>query len=101
MERQQRFLDRLRDKFPDFKFAVKFHLAFGRMNVHVHRSGITFEEQAADRVTAFHQRRVIAFDERVVEPAIFNRAAVDEQMLALARRARNTGRTNQTPNPQG
>ena len=100
MKRQQRFLDRLRDKFPDFKFAVKFHLALGRMDVHVHRRGINFQKQAADRITAFHQRRVVTFEQRVVEPAIFDRAPVDEQMLALARRARHTRRTDETPDPE-
>ena len=89
MESQQRLLHRLGDQFPDFKFAVKFHLAFGRMDVHVHGGGINFQKQAADRVAAFHQRGVIALEQRVVEAAIFDRAAVDEQMLALARRARN------------
>ena len=46
MERQQRFLNRLRDQFADFKFAVKFHLALGRMNIHIHRRGINFQKQA-------------------------------------------------------
>ena len=97
MKRQQRFPDRLRDQFADFKFAVKFHLALGRMNVHVHRRRINFQEQAADRITAFHQRRVVAFDERVVEAAIFHRAAVDKTNWLVARRARNARRTDQTP----
>ena len=36
VKREQRFLDRLGDKFADFKLTVKFHLALGRMDVHVH-----------------------------------------------------------------
>ena len=87
-------MHRLGDQFPDFKFAVEFHLALGRMNIHVHAGGINFQKQAADRVAAFHQRGVIAFEQRVVESAIFDGAAVDEQVLALARRARNA-RANQ------
>ena len=46
----------LRDEFADFKFAVEFHLALGRMDVHVHGGGINFQKQAADRIAAFHQR---------------------------------------------
>ena len=87
MKCQQRFLHRPGDQFPDFKFAVEFHLALGRVNVHVHGRGINFQEQAADRVTALHQRGVITLEQRVIEAAIFDRAAVDEQVLAFARRA--------------
>ena len=94
MKREQGFLDGLRDKFSDFKLAMKFHFSLGRMDVHVHSGGIDFEKEAADRITAFHQRRVIAFDERIVDAAIFHRSAIDENKLAVARRARNAGRTD-------
>ena len=40
---------------------------------------------------------MIAFDERVIEAAIFHRAAVDENKLAVPRRARNARRADQTP----
>ena len=100
MECQQRFPNRLGDQLPDFRFAMKFHLALGRMNVYIHRRRINFQEQAADRVTALHQRRVITFDERVVESAVFHRAAVDKNKLAVARRAGNAGRAGQAPNPE-
>ena len=68
------------------------------MDVHVHSGGINFKEQAADRITALHKRIVIAFDERVVDAAIFHRSTVHEHKLALAGRAGNSGRTDQTPN---
>ncbi len=97
MKREQGFLDRLRDEFSDFKLAMEFHLALGGMDVHVHGGGINFEKQAADRITAFHQRIVIAFDERVIDAAIFHGPTVHKNKLAVARRARNAGRTNQTP----
>src|SRR5277367_4675343 len=97
MKREQGFLDSLRDEFSDFKFAVKFHLALGGMDVHVHGSRINFKKQAADRITAFHQRRVIAFDERVIDAAIFHRTTIHENELAIARRARDAGRTNESP----
>src|SRR5271156_1650969 len=98
MKREQRIAHGLGGEFADLKLAVEFHLALGGMNVHVHGGGINFEKQAADRVAAFHQRRVVAFDERVVKPAIFDRAAIDEQMLTLSRRSRYAGRAGQTPN---
>jgi hypothetical protein len=87
VEGEQCFLHRLGDQFPDFKFAVEFHLALGRVDVHVHGGGINFQKQAADRVAAFHQRGVIALEQRVIEAAVFDRTAVDEQVLAFARRA--------------
>ena len=89
----------LRDELADFKLAVEFHLALGRMDVHVHGGGVNFEEQAADRIAAFHQRVVITLDEGVIDAAVFHRAAVDENELAVARRARDAGRADQPPNP--
>ena len=77
---------------------MEFHLALGGMDVHVHGGGINFQKQAADRVTALHQRCVITFDERIIDAAILDRAAVDENELAIARRARDAGRADQTPN---
>ena len=78
-------------------FAMEFHFAFRRVNVHVHFRGIHFNEQTADRKAPFHQRGVIAFEQREINSAIFHRPPVDEKMLALAGRSRNPGRTNQTP----
>jgi hypothetical protein len=54
------------------RLAMKLHLAFGGMNVHVHARGINFQKQTADRVTAFHQRGVIAFEQREVDASIFD-----------------------------
>ena len=98
MKRQQRVARGLGDEFSDFKFAVEFHLALGRMDVHVHGGRINFQKQATHRIAAFHQRRVAAFDERVVDAAIFNGTAVDENELAVARCARDAGRADQPPN---
>ena len=97
MKRQQRVMHGLGGEFADFKFAVEFYFALGRMDVHVHGGGINFEKQAADRVAAFHQRVVITFDERVVDAAIFDGPTVHENELAFACRARDAGRADQTP----
>ena len=97
MKRQQRIMHGLGGEFPHFKFAVEFHLALGGMDVHVHGGGINFEKQTADRIAAFHQRVVIALDERIIDAAIFHRPAVHKNKLAVARRARDARRTDQSP----
>ena len=92
MEFQQGFPHGLRHQPPHLSFLVEFHLALGRMDIHIHRRRIDFQKQAADRITAFHQRRVIAFQQGKIQSAILHRPAVDEQMLVLARGARNARR---------
>ena len=77
MEAQNRFSHSLGQQAAHLRFLVEFHLALGRMDVHVHRRRIQFEEQAAHGIPAFHQRGVIPLDQRVVEAAIFHRPAVD------------------------
>ena len=99
MKTKQCFTHGLCDQLPDFSFPMEFNLAFGRMNVHVHFGRIDFHQQAANRIAPFHERRVIAFQQRVIESAIFHRTAVYEEMLVLARGARNSRRTDKTPEP--
>ena len=43
-----------------FRFAVKFHLPLGGVNIHVHGSRINFQKQTANRIAAFHQCGVVA-----------------------------------------
>ena len=100
MEFEKRLPHRLRHEPAHVGFAMKLHLAFGGMNVHVHCRGINFQKQTADRVTAFHQRGVIAFEQREVDAAIFDRAAIHEKVLIIARRARHAGRADETPNAE-
>ena len=76
---------------------MKFHLALGRMDVHIHGGGGNFEEQTAHRVAPLHQRGVIAFDQREVEAAILHRPAIHKQVLVLARGARHPRRADETP----
>ena len=87
MKRQQRIAHSLGGVSADLELAMKFHFALGRMNVHVHGGGINFQKQTADRITTLHQRIVIAFDQRVVDAAVFHGPPVDENELAFARRA--------------
>ena len=68
------------DEVSHSPFIVELYFAFRGMNVHVHRGRINFQEQTANRIPAFHQRGVVAFKERVIESAIFDRAAVHKEM---------------------
>jgi hypothetical protein len=88
MEFEKRLTHSLRHEPAHVGFAMKLHLAFGGMNIHVHRCGINFQKQTADRVTAFHQRGVIAFEQREVDASIFDRTAIHENVLIIARRTR-------------
>ena len=100
MKCQQRFVDGLGGVLAHFKFAVKLHLALGRMNVHIYGGGGDFQEKAADRVAAFHQGIMIAFNQGVIDAAIFHRPSVDKNKLSVARGARDPGRTDQTPDAE-
>ena len=97
MELQQRVADCLRHELAHGAFAMKFHFAFGGMNIHIDARRINFQKQTANRIAAFHQRRVIAFEQREIESAIFDRATVHEQMLIFARGTGNAGRADKTP----
>ena len=78
MKREQRLPHRLRDEPAHLEFAMELHLALGRMDVHVHGGGINFHEQAAHRIAALHQRRVIALEQGEVESAVIHGPAVHE-----------------------
>ena len=69
------------------------------MNVHVHLAWIDFKEQAAHRKAPPHQRRVIALDQRAVQPAILHRPPIHKHMLLLARPARHARRADESPQP--
>ncbi len=100
MESEKRLPHRLRHEPTHIGFAMKLHFAFGGMNVHVHRCGINFQKQTADRVTAFHQRGVVAFEQREVDATILDRATIHEDVLVIPRRAGHAGRTDETPNAE-
>ena len=94
---EQGFADRLRDQAPDLGFLMEFHFALGRMDVDVHRRRIDLQKKTTDRVASFHQGSVVTFEQGEVEAAIFDGAPVDEEMLVFAGRARNTRRSDETP----
>ena len=97
---QERFTNRLGEQMAHGPFAMEFHLALGRVDVHVHLRRIDFQKQAANRIAVFHQRRVVALQQRKVYPAIFHRAAIDEDMLVSPAGPRDARRADQSPDAQ-
>lgn len=65
-------------------FFPELHLAFLRVDVHIDRRRIDFQEQAADGITPAHQGRVIALRQCKMEAPILDRALVDEDVLFVA-----------------
>ena len=100
MKGQQRLANRLADQLAHGPFLVEFHLALGGMNVHVHGGGIDLQEETTDRVTSFHQRGVVAFDECEVQTAVLHRAPIHEKMLVLPRGPRHARLANESPQPE-
>jgi hypothetical protein len=97
----QRIADRLSDELANHPFVMEFHFPFGRMNIHIDVGRIDFKKKATEGVTAFHQGRVVPFEQREIQSPIFHRAPVDKEMLILPRRARDAGLTDVAPNPNG
>ncbi len=87
VELQQGLPDGLTHHAPHLEFAVKLHLTLGRMNVNVHIRRVEFNEQAADRVAAFHQGGVVAFEQGEIEASVLDGAAIDKEVLVFARGA--------------
>jgi len=58
---------------------------------------IDFQEQTARPGSAFHQRRVIAFQQSEIKAAILHRAAVNEEVLLIARGAGDTRFADEAP----
>src|SRR5882724_1753168 len=83
MEVQQSLANGLSHKSARFGFAMKLHLAFCRVNIDVNRSRSNFEKKATDRISAFHQRSVIPFEQGEIEAAIFHRSAINENVLVF------------------
>ena len=61
METQQSFSNGLRDPAAHGLLVMEFHFAFRRVDIDIDRRRIDFQKEAAHRVTAFHERGVIAF----------------------------------------
>ena len=100
MEIEQGLADGLGNEAADFGFAMEFDLALGGVDVHVHRRRRDFQKKTANRVAAFHQGSVVAFEQGEVQAAILHRAAVDKEVLVFARRARHAGSTDEPPDAE-
>ena len=100
MELQEGLPHGLTDMAAHQVFVAKFHLAFGRVDVDIHDRRIEFQKQTANGIASFHQRGVIALEQRVVQAPVFDRPAVHEQMLILPISARHAGGADESPNAQ-
>ena len=89
--------DSVDEDAPDGAVIVEFHFALGGMDVDVNGSGIHFEEKAADRIATFHERGVIAFEEREVEHAVFDGTTVNEKVLVFASGTREARFSDEAP----
>ena len=78
---------------------MELHFALGRVNVDIHGGGVDFQKQAAHWIPSLHERGVIALNERVINPPIFDGPAIDEDKLSIAGGARNSRRPDQSPHP--
>src|SRR6266850_2375862 len=97
---QQGFANRLSDDLPHRPFVMKLHFTLGGMNVDIHITRIDFQKKAANRVSPFHQRGVIPFEESVVEATVVYGAAVHEQMLVFPSGSRDPWLADESPYSQ-
>ena len=72
------------DRGSDLGFGPVSNLSFGGMDIDVDKSWRQFQKEDADRVTVFHQHRPVSFQHRTDQAAMFDRAAVDEEMHVRA-----------------
>ncbi len=76
---------------------AKADLGFCRMDVDVDLIGRKLQKQKGDRISARHQQPAIRLAERVLQRAVLDEAAIEEQILALPRRTVFAGMANVTP----
>ena len=97
MKSQQSLTNGFCGQASKLSFIVKLHLALCGVNVHVHSSGINLRKQAADRISALHQGRVVAFQEGEIETAVFHRTPVNEGVVLIAGSARDPRLADKSP----
>src|SRR4051812_6655456 len=90
--------DRFSDNAAHGEFLAEFNFALGRVDIDIDRSRIDFQEKAAERVAAFHQHRVIAFEEGIIQSAVFHGPAVYENMVVIASCPGNARSADESPN---
>ena len=77
---------------------MEFYLSFGWMNIHIDRCRVDFQEQTTDGIPSFHQRRVIALEQREIQSAVLDGTTIYKEMLVFTSRAGNPGRADKAPN---
>ena len=78
---------------------MKPDLDLRRVNVHIDTIRRQLDEQEGDRLTTDHQQAAISFREGVHQRAVLNPAAVQEQILMLARGLRVVRMPDVAPHP--
>ena len=99
MPRFEGIPNRFRDEPADRTFPVEFHFPLGGVDIDINGRGIDLEEKAANRIAALHERGVVAFHQGEIQPAIFHRALIDEQMLVVTSRPGDARCADPTPYP--
>ena len=94
---QQGLADRASDKPANGPLVAEFHLALSGVDIDVDQAGRHFEKQAAHRVAALHEAGVIAFEHGVMEAAVVDGTAVDEQVLIFSRGAGDARSADESP----
>ena len=82
-------------------FLSELHFALRWMDIHIHKSGIDFEKEAAKGEAPLHKHGVVSFNQSVIQAAILDRATIYEKVLIIARGSRDAGRANDTPDGSG
>jgi hypothetical protein len=75
--------DGSRHRASDRRFLPEPDFPLGRVHIDVDFGRIDFDEEAGDRVAAFHQHGVVSLEEGVIETAILDGPTVHEEMLIL------------------
>ena len=86
-------LDRSDHTLFDGIFIVKTNFLFGWVNIDIHKQG-QLNEQATNRMHAFHEGRVVSFAQGKIQGLVLDRTTVDEQPLITACGSSDTRRTN-------
>ena len=97
MKTPQSFPHGLSDQVPHRLLIAKSDFTFGGVDVHVHAGRIDFKEQATNRIASFHERGVIAFQQRKVQSPVFYRATIYKQVLGFSRGAGDARLADEAP----
>jgi hypothetical protein len=94
---EERATDGFSDQSPNEVLLMKSHLAFRRMDIDIDFRRVQFDEQASDWIATLHQGSMISLNQGIVQAAMLDGPTVDEEVLVLARGARDARRADEPP----